>query len=87
MNIIKTTTFALFMALAGAGSVPAFAEATATNASPTVNETIAHVEKALAEVAKSDFNAAQVHMKAARTSGEKITGNEAVVKQANAAVI
>lgn len=88
MKLIKTTMLVLLMAIGfGAGSIPALAESTAANASPLIGETIAHVEKALTEIAKSDFNTAQVHLKAARASGEKISGNEAVVKQANAQVI
>lgn len=52
-----------------------------------VNQTIAHIEKALVEVGKSDFNSAQNHMKEARALSETLGGNKDVIKQANAAVI
>jgi hypothetical protein len=89
MNIIKKIAVILFLALSiGPGSVTAYAEeAVNSPAASSVSETISHIEKALVEIAKSDFNAAQVHLKAARASGEKITGNEAIVKKANAIVI
>jgi hypothetical protein len=82
MNIKKTALpFFLAMSL-GAISASAFAEA-----SVEVSETITHVEQALADVNKSDFSAAVLHLKAARSASERITGNAAVVKQANANVI
>ncbi len=83
MNIVKkiALTFSIAISL-GAISTTAFAEA-----SVNVSETITYVELALADVNKSDFSAAILHLKAARSSSERITGNEAVVKQANANVI
>ena len=83
MNIVKkiALTFSIAMSLATI-SATAFAEASAE-----ISETITHVEQALADVNKSDFSAAVLHLKAARLSSEHITGNEAVVKQANANVI
>ena len=83
MNIIKKTalTFLITMSL-GAISATAFAEA-----SVDISETITHVEQALENVNKSDFSAAVLHLKLARASSERITGNEGVVKQANANVI
>lgn len=71
----------------GATSAIAFAEEAANSSAATINETITHVEKAIVEVNKSDFSAAYIHLKAARSSSEKITGNDAVVKKANASVI
>ena len=71
----------------GASSTLAFAEEAANSSAASINETIKHVEEALVEVNKSDFSAAHLHLKAARSSSEKITGNEAIVKQANASVI
>lgn len=65
----------------------AFAEEAANSPATSLNETIALIEKALIEVGNSDFSAARLHLKAARTSSEQITGNEAIVKQANASVI
>jgi hypothetical protein len=82
MNIKKTALpFFLAMSL-GAISTSAFAEA-----SVEISETIVLVELALADVNKSDFSAAVLHLKAARSSSERITGNETVVKKANANVI
>jgi len=88
MNNIKKTVLTFFMAISlGASSSVAFAEEAANSSAASINETIAHVEKALVEVNKSDFSAAHLHLKAARSSSEQITGNEAIVKQANASVI
>jgi len=88
MNIIKKTALTFFMAISlGASSAIAFAEEAANSSATSINETIEHVEKALVEVNKSDFSAAHLHLKAARSSSEHITGNEAIVKQANASVI
>jgi hypothetical protein len=88
MNIIKKTALTFFIAISlGASSAIAFAEEAANSSAASINETIAHVEKALVEVNKSDFSAAHLHLKAARSSSEQITGNEAIVKQANADVI
>jgi len=88
MNIIKKTALIFFMAISfGASSTIVFAEETTNSSAASINETIAHVEKALVEVNKSDFSAAHLHLKAARVSAEQITGNEAIVKQANASVI
>lgn len=88
MNIIKKAAFILFLSLSlGAVSMTAYAEATVAGSATGVNETISHIEKALVEISKSDFNTAQVHLKAARAAGEKITGNEAIIKKANALVI
>ncbi|MFZ2168020.1 MAG: hypothetical protein WAW61_00120 [Methylococcaceae bacterium] len=88
MNILKKTALTFLIAISlGASSAIAFAEEAANNSATRINETITHIEKALVEVNKSDFSAAHLHMKAARSSSEKITGNEAIVKQANASVI
>ena len=88
MNIIKKTALTFFMAISlGATCAIAFAEEAANSSAASISETIAHVEKALVEVNKSDFSAARLHLKAARSSAEQITGNEAIVKQANASVI
>lgn len=88
MNIIKKTALILSMAVSlAAGSATAYAGEAANSSAASVSETIMHVEKALTEISQSDFNAARVHLKAARASGDNITGNEAVVKKANALVI
>jgi len=70
----------------GAFSTGVFAEEAVSSVTNT-SETIAHIEKALEKVNQSDFSAARLHLKAARLSSEKITGNEAIVKEANADVI
>ncbi len=75
MNIIKKLALTFFMAISLSASNVAFAEDAAASA------TIAHIEEALVEVGKADFNSAQAHLKAARTSSDQITGNEAAVKQ------
>lgn len=88
MDMIKIATLAVFLAFSfGAGSGVAYAEEVTTGSSAGIGETIAHIEKAIAEIAKSDFNTAQVHLKAARASAESISTNEDVVKKANALVI
>jgi hypothetical protein len=88
MNIIKIALLSLSMAANfGLYSATAVAAETSAGSSVNVSETISHLEKALVEITKSDFNTAQVHLKAARTSGDKITGNETVIKQAGALVI
>ncbi len=87
MNIIKITALSLFLAISFGAASMAYAEEAGISSSASVGETISHIEKALVEINKSDFNAAQVHLKAARGSAEKITGNEAIVKKANAFVI
>ncbi len=89
MNIIKNITLTFIMAISLGASTVAFAEEAATNspAATSVAETIAHIEKALIEVNKSDFSTARLHLKAARSASEQITGNEAIVKQANAHVV
>ena len=80
MNIVKKIALTLSIAISlGAISATAYAEE-----SVNVSETITYVELALADVNKSDFSAAILHLKAARSSSERITGNETVVKQANA---
>lgn len=88
MNFIKKTALTFLTALLlSALSQLAFAEESASNSGANVNETIAHVEKAIVSVNKSDFAAANLHLKAARSSSAQITGDEAIVKQANANVI
>jgi len=87
MNIIKNTALSLLLALSfGATSTSVSAEE-AANGSESIKQTIAHVEKGLIEVNKSDFSAAQLHLKSDRLSSEKIEGNEAVIKEANADVV
>ena len=88
MTIIKNTALAFCLALSlSATGNPAFAEEAATSSESSLNEAISEIEKALIEVKNSDFSAATIHLKAARMASEKITGNEALVKQATASVI
>jgi hypothetical protein len=88
MNTFKKTALTLFIAVSlGASSITAFATEAVNGTDASLNETISHVEKALAEVKKSDFAAANIHLKAARSSSLQITGDDAIVKQANASVI
>lgn len=84
MKIIKKTCGHLLLASALFGlGFNALAETGDAN----LGETIQHIEKALVEISNSDFNAAQVQLKAARASAEKIAGHEDIVKKANALVI
>ena len=70
-----------------ASSTMAFAEAPVAAPTSSLIETIAHVEQGLAEVKKSDFAAANLHLKAAVESSDQITGNDTIVKEARANVI
>ena len=82
MIIIKKTAHSVLLAIALTTlSTPIFA------GSESINETIGFVEKALAEVNKSDFSAAQLLIKSARLSAAKIEGNAAGLNEANANVI
>lgn len=85
MKLIQTAgvTLSLLLAL----TTSAFAEDTAAISALSVTEAITNVEKALVEVQQSDFSAANLHLKAARAASEKITGNEAIVKEANGSII
>ena len=68
-------------------SVTASAEEAAKSSVNSPNEAIQHIEIALVEISKSDFNAAQVHLKAARAASEKVTGNPEIVKKATGSII
>ncbi|MDD5579335.1 MAG: hypothetical protein PHY16_08660 [Methylobacter sp.] len=88
MNIIKKTLLTFFIGtLITTSSHIAFAGEAATSSAKSIEETITHIEKALTEVNKSDFAAAQVHLKAARETSDQITGHEIMVKQGNGSVI
>ena len=75
------------MAICLGAGVSAYAEETTNGSAISANETITHLEKAIVEVNKSDFSAANLHLKAARSSSELITGHADIVKQANADVV
>jgi len=75
MNLIKKAVLTIVMAISFGASTVAFAE------DAKATEVIAHIEAAIAEINKHDFNAAYAHEKAARYASDEIVGNEAVVKQ------
>lgn len=81
MNLIKKAVLTIVMAISFGASTVAFAE----NAKAA--EVIAHLEEAIAEINKHDFNAAYTHEKAARTASDEIVGNEAAVKEGLASII
>lgn len=85
VNII-VLAFSIILPLT-TGSTLALAEATATPAAGSIAETVAHIEKAITEVNKSDFSAAYLHIKAARALAPQITGDEAILKAANEALV
>jgi hypothetical protein len=92
MNIIKKTAITSLIAISLGASSIAFAEeaaAPAAVAAPasSLSETIRLIEAALVEVSKSDFAAAQLHLKTARETSDKITGNEKIVKQGYASTV
>lgn len=81
MNLIKKAALSFSMAISlGASTVALAEDAKAT-------EVITHLEEAIAEIGKHDFNAAYAHEKAARTASDEITVNEAAVKQGLASII
>ncbi len=81
MNLIKQAVLTFSMAISLGASTVAFAE------DAKATEVIAHIEEAIAEIGKHDFNAAYIHEKAARNASDEIVGNEAVVKQGLASLI
>lgn len=81
MNLIKKAVLTFVTAISFGASTVAFAE------DAKATEVIAHIEAAIAEINKHDFNAAYGHEKAARFASEEITGNEAAVKQGLASLI
>ncbi|QPK62088.1 hypothetical protein IVG45_14620 [Methylomonas sp. LL1] len=94
MNIFTKAAFTVSLAMSfSLASVSVFAEeeaqapAAATSSTSSTSEVISHIEKALVEVSKSDFSAAQVHLKAARTASELIAGNSDVAKKAHSILI
>ncbi len=82
MNIVKIA--ALSLALYSGATGVTYAEEAPINSSTSVSETISHIEDALIDISENDINSAQVELKAARGSAEQITGNEDIVKKANA---
>ncbi|TAN70576.1 MAG: hypothetical protein EPN17_04785 [Methylobacter sp.] len=81
MNLIKKAVLTSIMAISFGASNIAFAE------DAKATEVIAHIEAAIAEINKHDFNAAYLHEKAARNASDEIVGNEAAVKEGLASLI
>ena len=84
MKNIKTTLLSLLMAITFALSSTAVC---AEEAVGGTSEILSRIDSALLEISKSDFSAAQVQLKAARTASEHIAGNSDAAKQAHAILI
>jgi hypothetical protein len=82
MNIFKKSFVILAMLFTMLG-FSSFAQASEVD----TTQVVSHIEKALVEVGKSDFSAAQVHLKAARAAADAITGNPAGAQEARNALI
>jgi hypothetical protein len=88
MNIIKNTASILLLAFSlGSPSVTAYAEEAAKSSVYSPNETIMHIEKAKVEISHRDFFPPSQHLKEARTTSEKVTGNPDITKKATASII
>jgi hypothetical protein len=80
MNLIKKAVLTLTIAISLGASNVAFAVDPASRV-------VAHLEQAVAEIVKHDFNGAYLHEKAARESSNEITGNADKVKEGLASII
>lgn len=88
MTILKNAALILALAVSfAATSTVVIAEEAASSPAANTGEIISRIEKALVEVSKSDFSAAQIHLKAARTSSESIAGNSDAAKKAHATLM
>ncbi|MFI3121207.1 MAG: hypothetical protein QX191_02210 [Methylococcaceae bacterium] len=88
MNMTQNTALTLLLAFClDSTCVSAYAEGSAKSSVYSPNETIMHIEKAKVEISHSDFMPPSEHLKAARASSEKVTGNSDIVKKANASII
>lgn len=91
MNIftktVLTLSLAMSVSLTSVNVFAAEAAAPAASAQAGTSEIIAHIEKALVEVSKSDFSAAQIHLKAARNASEAISGSSDAAKKAHASLM
>jgi tetratricopeptide (TPR) repeat protein len=87
MISIKKLALALFISLSFVAVAPVVAEEAAAAAQGSAANVIAHIERGLAEVQKSDFSAARLHLKAARDASEKLSAENAAAKQGLASVI
>ena len=82
MNNIKKIALAFFLSVSFTAITPMAMAEEAVVSSDNVSATIiAHIEKGLIEVQKSDFSAATLHLKAAREEASKIQGNEELAKK------
>ena len=68
-------------------STVTYAEAASSSASANTSEIISHLDKALVEINKSDFSAAQIHLKAARYAAEPLAASSDNGKKAYASLI
>lgn len=75
------------LSLGAISTVAVAEEVAASSASAGSSEIISAIEKGLVEVNKSDFSAAQVHLKAARAASELYAGNSDAAKKAHATLI
>lgn len=89
MNQIKKIALAFFLSVSFVAIVPvAIAEeAAVVSFGKTSADVIAHIESGLAEVQKSDFSAAYLHLKSARAASEQIQGDNPLVKQGFESVV
>ena len=83
---VLTLSLALPLSFTSVGVFAAEA-APATASVSTSSAIISHIEKALVEVSKSDFSAAQVHLKAARNKSDTLAGNSDAAKKAHAVLL
>ncbi len=82
MNLIKKAVLtSIAMAISFGATNIAFAE------DAKATEVIAHLEAAIAEINKHDFNAAYAHEKAARTASEEITSNKGAAEHGVQSII
>jgi hypothetical protein len=82
MNTIKKIALAFFLSVSFVAVAPmVIAEEAVVSSDKVVADTIGHIEKGLAEVKKSDFSAANLHLKSARAASEEIQGHEELVKK------
>lgn len=81
MNLIKNAVITTVMAISFGASTVAFAE------DAKATEVIAHLEQAIAEINKHDFNAAYGHEKAARNASEEITSNKGAAEHGVQSII
>jgi hypothetical protein len=87
MNNIKKIAFALFFSVTAAAPAAMAEDVAIVSAEKLATDVVGHIELGLAEVQKSDFSAAYLHLKAARAASELIQGNEELVKQGLEGVI